>query len=124
MKTSMTKSDDTVAHNLAAEMSGAGAQLRASAAPLPLPLSLREDDRSLLRPAVATVESDVARLEAQRDIQGYALAAEQLAASWHSLVSLMALGTAPEQRSCPHCGHRIMLKATRCIQCWKQSDAG
>lgn len=96
----------------------ADTEVRASAAPL----SLREGERAALRPAVALVEGDVARLEAQRDLAGYAEAAGRLATSWQGLVSLMALGTAPELRSCPHCGFRIFIKATRCVECWKQSD--
>ena len=119
MASSTTKNGDAPAHGEEPRVSGAVAQLHASG----VPLSLREDERAALRPAVATVESDVARLEAQQDLNGYAQAAEQLATSWHALVSFMALGTAPELRACPHCGHRILVKATRCVQCWKQSDA-
>jgi hypothetical protein len=104
-------------------MAAPGAQTSASSAAAHVPLSLREGERSALRPAVAIVEDDLARLEAQRDVDGYAQAAQRLTASWHSLVSLMALGTAPEMRSCPHCGYRIFAKATRCVQCWKHSDA-
>jgi len=88
-----------------------------------VPLSLREGERAALRPAVAMVESDLTWLEAQEDVEGYTQAVGQLAASWHSLVSLMALGAAPQLRSCPHCGYRILVKATRCMQCWKESDA-
>ena len=114
MTTSMTKSADTPAQGVLPQVNGERASVT--------PLSLREDDCAALRPAVALVESDLARLEAQRDLEGYSRASEQLAASWHSLVSLMALGTAPEMRSCPHCGYRILVQATRCIQCWKQSE--
>jgi hypothetical protein len=123
MTTSTMKNDDRTAEGVASDVSHSGAEMRTSAPPLSIPLSLREGEREILRPAVAIVDRNVARLGAQRDLDGYAQAAEQLAASWQSLVSLMALGDAPELRSCPHCGYRIMVKATRCVQCWKQSDA-
>jgi hypothetical protein len=118
MTTSTTKSADTAAQAVFSEASSAGTQATSAA-----PLSLREGERAALRPAVARVESDVARLEAVHDLQGYAQAAGQLASSWQSLVSLMALGTAPELRTCPHCGYRIFVQATRCMQCWQYSDA-
>jgi len=117
MAISTIQNDDATARSAQPEASTAAQQASA------VPLSLREGERASLRPAVAAVESDVAWLEAQQNVEGYTQAVKQLAASWHSLVSLMALGTAPELRSCPNCGYRILVKATRCVQCWKQSDA-
>jgi hypothetical protein len=87
------------------------------------PLSLREDDCAALRPMVADVESELVSLLAQADSKGYAQTSARLAESWHRLVAVMALGTAPELRTCPHCKYRIRRQATRCIQCWKQSTA-
>jgi hypothetical protein len=117
MTSSTTKNDETTAQKARPEVGSAAAQVSA------VPLSLREGERAALRPAVAVIEDDLARLGIQHDLDGYARAAERLTASWQSLVSLMALGTAPELRSCPHCGYRILVKATRCVQCWKMSDA-
>ena len=122
MTTSTKKNDDVAAQDASSQVSDLGAQ-HASAPPMSPPMSLREGERAALRPVVAMVESDVARLEAQHNLEGYVQAAGQLAASWHSLVSYLALGTAPETRACPHCGYRILVQATRCVQCWKQSDA-
>jgi hypothetical protein len=125
MTSSTTKNDDATARRYDGaegarpEVGSTAAQLQVSTAPL----SLREGERAALRPAVAVVEGALARLGSQQDLDGYARAAEQLTVSWQSLVSLMALGTAPELRSCPHCGYRILVKATRCVQCWKMSDA-
>jgi len=47
-----------------------------------------------------------------------------LRASWGRLVELLALGPAPELRSCPHCGSVGMQAATRCGSCWKKLDPG
>ena len=88
-----------------------------------VPMSLRETDRATLRPMVAQLESDLASLQVQSDADGYAAVAARLAAPWRSLVDVMALGTAPELRACPYCGYGINATATRCIQCWKQSEA-
>lgn len=119
MESSTTKNDGAPAHGAQPQPSGSGAQTQPSG----IPLSLREGERAALRPAVAMVESDVARLAAQHDVDGYAQAVKRLATSWHALVSFMDLGDPPEVRSCPHCGYSILVKATRCVQCWKQSDA-
>jgi hypothetical protein len=87
-----------------------------------VPLSLRETDRASLRPVVAELESCLTILQGQSDTDGYAEASATLAAQWRRLVGVMALGTAPELRVCPHCGHHINATAVRCIQCWKLSD--
>lgn len=118
MESSTKKNEGAPAPGLQPQPNGAGAQT-----PSGVPLSLREGERAALRPAVALVESDVARLAAQQDVDGYAQAVKRLATSWHALVSFMDLGAPPEVRSCPHCGYSILVKATRCVQCWKQSDA-
>jgi hypothetical protein len=38
---------------------------------------------------------------------------------WQDLVDLLALGPEPDLRSCPSCGRRVMLAATRCGFCWE-----
>lgn len=72
---------------------------------------------------MAEIESDLATLQVQSDIGGYAEASATLVSRWRGLVDLMALGTPPELRVCPHCGYNINAVATRCIQCWKHSGA-
>jgi hypothetical protein len=47
-----------------------------------------------------------------------------LANSWARLSKLIALEPEPELRTCPHCGQRVMRVATRCLHCWKRSEAG
>ena len=89
-----------------------------------VPLSLREVDSAALRPKVAAMESELARLRDQRDVQGYADALKHLTVSWNALVECMALGEATEMRACPHCHYQIRLRATRCIQCWKTWEVG
>jgi hypothetical protein len=69
--------------------------------------------RSKLRAAIAEVELHVSGLAD----------AGKLAISWHKLVPLIAPESEPETRACPHCKERIMLLATRCVQCWKKSTA-
>src|ERR1043165_8138732 len=43
---------------------------------------------------------------------------EQLRATWAEIVGILALGPAPELRTCPTCGEIGMRAATRCIRCW------
>jgi len=70
------------------------------------------------------MESDLAGLRNQRDVEGYADALKRVTVSWNALVDCMALGEATEMRTCPHCHYLIRLRATRCIQCWKTWDIG
>jgi hypothetical protein len=86
-----------------------------------LALSLREADRAVLRPVVAELENELASLLAQAN-GDHSQAAARVTSHWRRLVEIMALGTPPELRSCPHCGYGINATATRCIQCWKQSE--
>jgi hypothetical protein len=86
-------------------------------------LSLRESDRAALRPLVAEIESELATLQAQPDVQGYARVSARLVEHWCRLVKTMALGAPPELRLCPHCGYSINAAATRCLQCWRKSVA-
>ena len=85
-------------------------------------LSLREADRAVLRPVVAELESEFANLHARAHGDTDSQTAARLTSQWRRLVDIMALGTPPELRSCPHCGYGINAAATRCIQCWKQSQ--
>jgi len=86
-------------------------------------LSLREGDRAALRPKVAAIEVTLAALRDPRDGEAYASALKGLTHSWKTLVECLALGEAPALRVCPHCQGKILLRATRCIECWKMSEA-
>lgn len=100
----------------------AGPRAHAMAATKVVPLSLRESERALLRPIVAQIENGIAALQVQWNASGFAEDSPVLVAHWRNLVEVMALGTPPELRVCPHCGYHINAVATRCIQCWKMSD--
>ena len=41
-----------------------------------------------------------------------------LRAAWIELVSVLALGTAPQTRECPACHGTGMRAASRCAHCW------
>ena len=43
--------------------------------------------------------------------------------TWSSLVGMLDLGTEPEMRSCPTCGHLCTLGASRCGHCGRQLRA-
>lgn len=43
---------------------------------------------------------------------------EELRAAWGEIVLALALGPAPELRTCPTCGELGMRAATRCSRCW------
>lgn len=45
-------------------------------------------------------------------------AMEGLRSAWARLVTSLALGPAPELRTCPHCGAAGIRAATRCGVCW------
>lgn len=94
----------------------------AIAVPATRSLSLREADRAVLRPVVAELGSELATLQAQANSDTHSQTTARLTSHWRRLVDIMALGTPPELRSCPHCGYGINATATRCIQCWKQSQ--
>jgi hypothetical protein len=47
-------------------------------------------------------------------------AGHRLEAAFGRLVDALALGPAPEFRTCPHCGGVGMRAATRCSACWKE----
>ena len=43
-----------------------------------------------------------------------------LRAAWDEMVHVLALGPAPELRTCPTCGEIGMRAATRCVRCWSR----
>jgi hypothetical protein len=75
-------------------------------------------DTELTRALVAEVDRTLA------DLDGSDEKSERLSLlreSWLRLVNHLALGPAPEVRSCPACGGTIMRAATRCVHCWVKS---
>jgi hypothetical protein len=43
---------------------------------------------------------------------------DELRAAWGELIRTLALGPAPELRTCPTCGETGMRAASRCMRCW------
>ena len=43
---------------------------------------------------------------------------EELRAAWAEMIHELALGPAPELRTCATCGEVGMRAATRCMRCW------
>ena len=68
-----------------------------------------------LRPIVEAVEREMSRLAEHPET---ALRARALLASWAELVEHLALGPAPDVRTCPACGATGMRLATVCGHCW------
>jgi hypothetical protein len=71
-----------------------------------------------IRAAVMAVSREVALLE-ERRLEGDGKRHEALRSAWMTLVDALALGPAPEYRTCPHCGATGMRAATRCGSCWR-----
>lgn len=72
-----------------------------------------------LRPIVEAIDREM-RLHARGDATGADTAA--LVSSWAKLVEFLALGPAPELRTCPYCGGVGMRAATRCGSCWRKLE--
>lgn len=65
-----------------------------------------------LREIVATIDQQLVQ----------AAPAPALQAAWKELVQTLALGPAPETRTCPTCHGVGMRAASRCLQCWAALD--
>jgi hypothetical protein len=85
-------------------------------------VNFQDIERSKLRAIVADIEGQVPTLSAQLSAADQSTARARFAASWATLVELLALGPEPEMRKCPSCGAAIQKAATRCMHCWKQSS--
>ena len=64
---------------------------------------------------MAKLRAAIARID-QEHVQ--APPASALRAAWDEIVSVLALGPAPETRECPACHGIGMSAATRCCHCW------
>jgi hypothetical protein len=82
------------------------------------PFDLSQNGRAGLRVVVSDIERELSCLAREAPAAQHRTALEGLTASWAKLVELLALGTAPELRECPRCGHSGMRAATRCGNCW------
>jgi uncharacterized paraquat-inducible protein A len=73
-------------------------------------MSISYGDKSVttLRCLVTAIERQFALVPPSEDVR----------AVWAELVGELALGPAPELRTCPTCGESGMRAATRCIRCW------
>ncbi len=76
-------------------------------------------DTNALRGFVEAVDGDISRLSGLGNA-AVAPRGDALRASWGKLVSFMALGPAPEVRTCPKCGREGMREATLCGYCWEK----
>lgn len=66
------------------------------------------DPRDLARAALRRVEEQLELAERS----------PALREAWSALVATLALGPAPELRTCPACGNTGRRAATRCGYCW------
>jgi hypothetical protein len=73
-------------------------------------MSISYGDKSLtmMRSLVATIEREFALVPPPQPLR----------AAWAEMVNVLALGPAPELRTCPTCGEVGMRAATRCVRCW------
>lgn len=82
-------------------------------------VSFGDAARDNLRTVVAAVEREISQLPPTSDGKPQS---DELRASWDALVKLMALGPAPETRSCPVCSGTGMRNASRCAHCWAKLE--
>lgn len=82
-------------------------------------VSFGDAARDNLRTVVAAVEREISQLPPASDGKP---PAGELRASWDALVKLLALGPAPETRSCPMCSGTGMRDASRCAHCWAKLE--
>ena len=72
------------------------------------PMSYSDETRAKLRVVVDVIGREVAQSPSTPAFQ----------AAWTELVTLLALGSAPETRECPVCHSTGMRAASRCSRCW------
>jgi hypothetical protein len=82
------------------------------------PFDPPQSDRNRLRLVVHDIEHQLSCLAREASAADHRVAIHALTASWATMVGLLALGTAPDLRACPACGHDGMRAATRCGRCW------
>ena len=75
-------------------------------------------DNNERRALVARMQERVSSIDASENGK------RELTAAWDALVTNLALGPAPETRSCPKCKSTIMRAATLCGHCWTKLGEG
>jgi hypothetical protein len=86
-------------------------------------VSFGDAARDHLRALVATIDQEISRLPPRGDAKpadDHVISG--LRASWLELVKALALGPAPETRTCPVCGTTGMRAASRCACCWTKLE--
>jgi hypothetical protein len=83
-----------------------------------LTLSFSGADLERLRTLVTAVGSEVAHVSGTAPQIQNAGSRAALDTTWKTLVDMLDLGTTPEMRDCPECGHQGMADAIRCGFCW------
>lgn len=73
-----------------------------------------------LRPIVEALDREMTRLVSRGGMDDGDTTA--LLAAWASVVEFLALGPAPELRTCPSCGGVGMRAATRCGTCCRRLE--
>ncbi len=73
-----------------------------------------------LRPIVEALDREMTRLARRVGVDD--ADTTRLLSTWASLVDFLALGPAPELRTCPYCGGVGMRAATVCGNCWRGLD--
>jgi hypothetical protein len=71
-----------------------------------------------LRFAVSAMDRQMSLLATQATTEEKASTVGGLLSRWAELLDQLALGPAPDVRSCPVCGHVGMSAATLCGYCW------
>lgn len=79
-----------------------------------------QDERAAVRMAISDMDRQLSSLGSEAEPEKQQLALAALRKSWTGLVELLALGPAPEVRSCPSCGKQGLRAATRCGYCWAE----
>ncbi len=66
-----------------------------------------------LRLLMAKVDEELVRAPVSEGLKG----------SWAEMVKLLAVGPAPDVRTCPVCSNIVMREATLCGHCWSKLDS-
>ncbi len=69
---------------------------------------LSDAETARLRLLIASVDGELARTPASEGLKG----------SWAEMMKMLAVGSAPDVRTCPSCANIIMRAATLCGHCW------
>jgi hypothetical protein len=71
-------------------------------------MQFSDADTARLRTLISDVDGELVRTSASEGLKG----------SWAEMMKILAVGPAPEVRTCPRCGNIGMVSATICGHCW------